>query len=203
MYSARIIDSKNHCRNYLPHIEDKKCQFITFRLFDSLPQSVINYYKETVHHLYKEENLSDTLKAKIKECIKLIDRYEDAGYGQCFFNNEQIAELMANTLTFHNNKLYKLFDWCIMPNHVHVMIRMINNSSLSQILHAWRSYTSHKGNEILGRKGKFWMDEYFDRYIRDDVHGLRVSSYIIMNPVKAGLVANPEEWRWSSAYKCN
>ena len=197
----RTTDSKNHCRKYLPHIEDKKLQFITFRLYDSLPQSVIEYCKNTLQSLKKEENKTDVTNAKIKECLKIIDKYEDAGYGQCFLQNQQIADLMANTLKHNDNKLYKLYDWCIMPNHVHVMIKTDDNSSLSQILHAWRSYTAHKGNEILGRKGKFWMNEYFDRYIREEVHGLKVSSYITMNPVKAGLVARPEEWRWSSAYQ--
>ena len=200
MDHSSITESKNHCRKYLPHIEDKKIQFITFRLYDSLPQSVITYYKDTLQVLKKEGITTENAKVEIKKCLRLIAKYEDAGYGQCFLQNEQIADLMSDTLKFHNDKLYTLYEWCIMPNHVHVMIKVEDNSSLSHILHAWRSYTAHKGNEILGRKGDFWMDEYFDRYIRDEFHWSKVSSYIIMNPVKAGLVSTPEEWKWSSVF---
>jgi REP element-mobilizing transposase RayT len=195
------IASKNHCRNYLPHIEDKQCQFITFRLYDSLPQSVIDYYRATLIYLKNKDITSDVYEKKTKECLSIIAKYEDSGYGQCFFRDERIAELMANTLHYHNNTLYQLLEWCIMPNHIHVMINMNKDSTLSQILHTWRSFTASKGNEILGRKGKFWMNEYFDRYIRDYDHGIRVSSYIKMNPVKAGLVSKPEDWRWSSIWK--
>ena len=66
-------------------------------------------------------------------------------------------------------------------------------------MHSWRSYTSHEANKILNRTGQFWMEEYFDRYIRDEKHLNNVIEYIDNNPVKAGLVENPEDFKWCSA----
>ena len=86
-----------------------------------------------------------------------------------------------------------------MPNHVHTLIAPVEGMSLSEIMYDWKSYTTHAINKALNRKGKLWMMEYFDRYIRDDNHFQKVVNYIHNNPAKAGLVADPADWRWSSA----
>jgi hypothetical protein len=57
----------------------------------------------------------------------------------------------------------------------------------------------HEANKILGRTGQFWMEDYFDRYIRDSKHFANAISYIENNPVKAGLCASASDWRFSSA----
>lgn len=79
-----------------------------------------------------------------------------------------------------------------MPNHVHVLIEVNEGWSLSRIMHGWRSYTAKEANRILGRTGKFWMEEYYDRYIRDDNHLQKTINYILNNPANAGL----DEWPW-------
>jgi REP element-mobilizing transposase RayT len=56
-----------------------------------------------------------------------------------------------------------------------------------------------EANQILGRTGQFGFREYFDRYIRDERHFANAVQYIHENPVKAGLVENPEDWPFSSA----
>src|SRR5204863_3600125 len=71
---------------------------------------------------------------------------------------------------------------------------------LSQIAHTWKSYTANECNKVLKRKGEFWQREPFDRYIRDRRHFDRTLRYIEANPVKPGLCARPEDWRWSSAF---
>lgn len=59
--------------------------------------------------------------------------------------------------------------------------------------------TARAANLILGRTGAFWERDYFDRYIRDETHLAAVMRYIEQNPVKAGLVASAQEWRYGSA----
>jgi hypothetical protein len=83
-----------------------------------------------------------------------------------------------------------------MPNHVHVLIRMMH-VPLATIVQSWKSYTAHEANKLLGRKGIFWMPDYFDRFIRDERHFKATVDYILQNPVKAGLVYAPEQWPWS------
>ena len=185
-----------HYRGYLPHLELKPIQVVTFRLADSVPKEVIDQWKlemeigETVKH-------SDNKMARLR---KLIDKYEDAGYGDCYLKDERIAKLVEDTLFYYDGRHYQLVRWCIMPNHVHVMIETKDTCSLSTIIKEWKSYTAHKAKKILGATGPFWMQEYFDRYVRDMNHYNNVVAYIDANPVKAGLVKEPAEWRWSSAY---
>jgi hypothetical protein len=55
---------------------------------------------------------------------------------------------------------------------------------------------------MLNRRGeKFWQDEFFDRIVRNDSEFGRIEQYIEWNPVKAGLVARPELFPWSSAWR--
>lgn len=65
----------------------------------------------------------------------------------------------------------------------------------------FKSYTAHQANKLLGRAGKFWQEDYFDRYIRDYEHFEKVIDYIELNPVKAGLCISKYDWPFGSAYK--
>jgi REP element-mobilizing transposase RayT len=56
-------------------------------------------------------------------------------------------------------------------------------------------------NRILKRSGTLWAADYYDRFIRDEDHYYKCRSYIRMNPVKAKLCENPEDWEFSSAWK--
>ncbi|MBR4506798.1 MAG: NUDIX domain-containing protein [Bacteroidales bacterium] len=183
---------ENHCRKYLPHIEKRKLQFITYRLFDSLPKEVIDTCKLLTHN-WEKNGYEDP---RAKNMMSLIDRYEDASYGSCFLRNPRVASIVKENLLFHDGKLYNLHHWCIIPNHVHVLIEVLGDNSLSEILHSWRSYTAQRANELLGRSGQFWMHEYFDRYIRDQRHYETTVEYILNNPVKSGLAATPSDWPW-------
>ena len=226
-----IKHPQDHCRNYLPHIENKRFQMITFRLNDSVPKHVIEQWKETLNHLTgsqvgsqvsapaqkgsrvstpapQSSQVSElaptktpfkTHQQEIHRLLKLIDQYEDAGIGECLLRDDSIAQIVQDTLLFNHQKKYEMICWCIMPNHVHTLIAPVEGMSLSEIMYDWKSYTTHAINKALNRKGKLWMMEYFDRYIRDNDHFQKVVNYIHNNPVKAGLVADPTEWRWSSA----
>ena len=86
-----------------------------------------------------------------------------------------------------------------MPNHVHLLLKVLEGYSLSQVMHSVKGFTATEANKMLGRAGKFWSPDYFDRFIRDQIHFSRARKYIEENPVKAGLCGSPAEWRWGSA----
>lgn len=183
-----------HYRGKFPHREYKQFQFITYRLYDSVPQKVINAWKEEL----KITQMTMPNDPKVQELKKRIDKYEDAGYGQCFLKDDKIAAMVQENLFHFDGIRYNVLRWCIMPNHVHVLIEVMEGWTLSSIMHGWRSYTAHQANKILGRKGDFWMDEYFDRFIRDERHMETVINYIDNNPIKAGLVDEAYKWPWCS-----
>ncbi len=182
-----------HSRGYLPHFDaGNVVQFITFRLYDSVPAKLVEEWKQELH--WNEQTAPNSKEtAQLK---KRISRYEDKGFGACFLTDSRIAKLVQDALLYFDGDRYRLLAWCIMPNHVHVMIEIMNYS-LSSIVHSWKSYTAHQANKLLNRKGKFWMPDYFDRFIRNQRHFNSTIEYIKHNPVKAGLVPVPELWPWS------
>jgi putative DNA methylase len=181
-----------HSRGYLPHYEaGERPQSISFRLFDSLPRAVVEGWRAEIEHLPEGERDS--------ERRKRIDAYLDAGHGACWLRQEPIAKLVANALAYFDGERYRLHAWCLMPNHVHVLVTPLHGNSLSSILHTWKSFTAKAANKALVRQGQFWEDEYFDRAIRYDEHFATAWAYIEGNPVKAGLCGVPEDWPWSSA----
>ena len=173
----------------VPHRENKALQSITFRLYDSLPKEVIEEIKLKLDIKKEDSSYNSSQYQRLRQKIA---EYEDAGYGQCFLRDERIAAVMQNTLKHFDGERYQLICWCIMPNHVHVLIEVNEGWSLSRIMHGWRSYTANEANRILGRTGKFWMEEYYDRYIRNDNHLQKTINYILNNPANAGL----DGWPW-------
>lgn len=177
-----------HARGNLPHLDaNNHWQFVTFRLFDSMPQSLLAEWSELAK--------SDA------DFRKKIEKFLDSGYGECWLGIKEIAEMIVAALLFHNGAKYRLIAWVIMPNHVHVLFEQLEGEHLPDIMHSIKSFTAQKANKMLGRKGQFWMHESFDRYIRNSRHCAAVIKYIENNPVKAGLCDSPEEWRFSSAYR--
>jgi hypothetical protein len=67
------------------------------------------------------------------------------------------------------------------------------------VLHSWKSFPSKEANKLLKRSGRFWMEEYYDRYIRNEKHFEAEKYYIEQNPVAAGLCRVAEDWPYSSA----
>lgn len=180
-------------RGYLPHFDGGEIpQFITYRLFDSLPQDILARWKSVL----EKENLIDL----DLEILRLVEKYLDAGHGCCYLKDLRIANIVEENLLYFDNVRYHLLSWVIMPNHIHLLLTPSFGHSLSFIMKNMKSFTSHEANKVLNRKGKFWIDDYFDRFMRDAEHFDKTVSYIEKNPVKAGLCEKPEDWRFSSAW---
>ena len=110
--------------------------------------------------------------------------------------------MIADALRYFEGEQYTLDDWVIMPNHIHMILWPMPNFTLSEILKSRKQFTATQANRMLGRVGEtFWQPESFDHWIRDDAEKSRIRKYLRMNPVKSGLCAAPENWRWSSAWR--
>ena len=178
-------------RGYIPHFDGGQTpQFLTFRLFDSLPQAILKKWREAASQ--EEES-----KARFR---KRVEHYLDQGYGSCFLEDRRVAKLLEDTLLFHHEKKYRLTAWVIMPNHLHFLATPLEGIELRAIAHSIKSYSAHEANKLLNRRGQFWQHEPFDRYIRNRKHFLSVIRYIEDNPVEAGLCATAADWRFSSAF---
>jgi len=175
-------------RGYLPHFDQPNLfQSITFRLADALPTHVV------------AAMINDPDVKTDEQRHARAEAYLDAGHGACYLKDVRIGKLVEDALHFFDGQRYNLLAWVVMPNHVHTLVETREGFPLRRIVHSWKSYTAKAANGLLGRSGPFWYPGYFDRHIRDERHYLAVIAYIHNNPVKAGLVERPEDWRFSSA----
>ena len=180
-----------YSRGYLPHFDGGEIlQFITFRLADSLPQEVLERWR-------LELERGDITDANFR---RRREFYLDQGYGCCALRDERVAGMIEENLLRFDGVKYRLHSWVVMPNHVHWLLTVKEESTLSAIVHSCKSYTAHQANKILRRSGRFWFPEPFDRFIRNYEHFEATINYIENNPVKARLCEKPSDWRYSSAY---
>jgi REP element-mobilizing transposase RayT len=164
-------------RGYLPHCDAAGLtQHIVFGLSDSIPPG--KRPPSAIH----------------------ADRVLDAGHGACVLREAACAKFVQNALLHSDGERYRLAAWCIMPNHVHVVAEQIEGNPLGDIVQSWKSASSHQINTHLGREGRLWRREYFDRFMRDEAHLHTTIAYVEGNPVDAKLVTNAGEWRFSSAF---
>ncbi len=189
-------ETRWYSRGYLPHCDKYGLlQSITFRLADSPPHTVL---KQLEQELASRQQLKKDIHRR-----NTIQGFLDSGFGCCALQHPEMANKVQDTLLTFDGSRYRLIAWCIMPNHVHVLIEPL--IGLGKIVQSWKSYTArwaikHHAELGLGVPGtSFWMREYWDRYIRNEQHLQAVIEYIHQNPVKARLCSRPEEWRWSSA----
>lgn len=179
-------------RGYHPHCDiPGLIQSIGFRLFDSVPDEVIEKWRVDLANLSDHEMR--------EELIKRIDHYADQGCGCCLLADDKVATLVENAILFFDNSRYDVLAWCILSNHVHVLIAIKAGFPLGQVLQSWKSYTSHEANKLLNRSGQLWFPDYFDRFMRSTQHMEDTIQYIEFNPVTAGMVDLPNKWPFSSA----
>jgi putative transposase len=93
---------------------------------------------------------------------------------------------------------FRLYGYCLMANHFHLLLQPASGQSISRILqsltvaHTWQLHKAH------GSVGHIWQGRFKSPVIQDDDHLLTMLRYIEANPLRAGLVSNLRQYRWSS-----
>jgi REP element-mobilizing transposase RayT len=170
----------------LPHWrQEGTMYFVTFRLADSMPQEKLNQWIQERELWHKTHRAPYDKRAKQEYARLFPERFQkwlDAGYGECILDRREVKSLVENALNHFDGLRYDLDEFCIMPNHVHVLVVPLESYELSEILHSWKSYTSHEINKILKRKGIVWQKESFDHIVRNAEQLEKFRRYIQENP---------------------
>ncbi|HEY8665264.1 MAG TPA: helicase C-terminal domain-containing protein [Tepidisphaeraceae bacterium] len=184
---------------YLPHwTAAGEIYAITFRLADALPKKVVEAWlreRESIVASAAKQDRSLTQTESDRRAHLYSERIEsqlDLGNGNCFLGNAQIAQVVSEQLAHFNGERYRLLAWCIMPNHVHVVLQPRPGFELPQIMHAIKSYTANRANKLLNRRGAFWQPEYFDHLIRDEEDLRHAVQYAWLNAENSGM----RDWQW-------
>jgi putative transposase len=175
-----------HSRGYLPHFDTPGAvQMVSYRLHDAMPATKRHEWAALI-------SIEDPLQRHFE-----IEDYLDSGRGGCVLQIPTAARIVEDNWLHFDGERYRVLAWVVMPNHVHVLVE-IWETPLSELMKRWKGYTARQINDLLGREGKVWQEDYWDRFIRDEAHFRKVVHYIEANPVKVGLVRSAAEWQFSS-----
>jgi putative DNA methylase len=126
---------------------------------------------------------------------------EEARTGPFYLRQPAIADKIVEAIHYNADILghYSMNAFVVMPNHVHLLVTPA--VSLPKLTKSLKGITAKRANVMLGLTGSsFWQEESYDHLVRDSREFEKIRSYIEANPVRAGLVKDASEYRWSSAY---
>jgi putative transposase len=113
---------------------------------------------------------------------------------------ENVRKIVIETCLEGNGNKFHLYAIVVMPDHVHLILVPLNDQngpiSIAEIMQVIKGASAHRINRALGRKGKVWEEESFDRALRREESIAGKVEYIMGNPVAEGLAENPLDYRW-------
>jgi REP element-mobilizing transposase RayT len=139
------------------------------------------------------------------------------------FTRQQYVDIVLESLRFcQKHKGLKIFSWCIMSNHIHLIVQSEHPFTLSDTIRDFKKFTSRQLVRAIEQNSKesrqnwllwllqhqknngekaieFWQADSHAEEIFSFEFYIQKMNYIHLNPVRAGYVLSPEEWRWSSA----
>lgn len=196
----------------LPHIHPENTPiFITFRLAGSLPLEIMAQLKA------EREAEKKALKRASKKDLRNLHKIHFARYDEWldrientprWLSDPKIAQIVKEKLHELAKEHFHLFAYCIMPNHAHILIQSRLRKEMPEggktatypvadSMRLLKGSTARMCNLKLSRKGAFWAHESYDHFIRDEREFENVVTYILNNPVKAGLVEEWANWHYS------
>jgi putative transposase len=168
-------------RRNLPHFQPDGAElFITFRLYGTLP----------------------VVCGKDGRAFAIADRELECAPGPSWLKQPRVVEIVSETIRNGERvrALYDLVAFVVMSNHVHLLIEP--KAPAPKITQFVKGVSAKLANELLGRTGlPFWQDESFDHWVRSSKERDNIIRHIEFNPVRANLVAGPELFRYSSAFR--
>ena len=181
-------------RRNLPHFEQPDATyFVTFRLGDSVPQSLLAQWRdEQASWLNHHPRPWDWKTEQDFERRFIIPREEwlDRGHGSCLLRDPALARIMGDALAHFDGERYVLDAFVVMPNHVHALLQPRGEHRLADILRSWKTFTAKAINRVVERTGSVWMPESYDHIVRDWEELVALREYIAANPGKANLSAS-------------
>ena len=179
-----------HYRRHLPHLHPPGAAlFLTMRLAGSLPQVVVDEF----------QNDSADVLSQRQRFARYEQQLETGGYGPTWLGQPAVATLILAGLHHQAaNGCYELLAACVMPNHLHCVLRLpdAGTTPFFRVQQRFKSVTALQANRYLAQSGRFWQDETYDHIIREGQPDalLRAIRYTAYNPVKAGLCQQWEDW---------
>jgi putative transposase len=165
----------------------RKEKFVQGEIFHVFNKSIANF-----------EILSDLRNAQ--RFIEVLDYYNNIKTKLSFSRFVIIHKKYEyeNILFLKELPLLKFIAYCIMPDHYHLLVKIIKKNTFSNYVSKIENSFTRYFNLRFARKGPLWQSEFRAIRIKTDEQLLHVSRYIHLNPTTSNLVQNPEDWVFSS-----
>lgn len=175
--------------------------FITFRTQDSIPSEVLKRWDQEKREWFVargrqigphwSEMVAQLTSSERAEFNKTFNRHRetflDACQGRCLLKRPEFSRIVADSLMHFHGERYRMGDFIVMPNHVHLLVAFATAEAIKEQCDSWLHYTAYRINQRLGEKGKFWQQEPFDHIVRSPDQYDSLRQYIADNPRKASL----------------
>jgi len=116
-----------------------------------------------------------------------------------FYDDDDYQHFLETINQMKSENQFAVYGYCLMTNHIHLLIREITDS-ISRIMSRIGTSYAWWYNKKYGRSGHVFQGRYGSECVENDGYLLAVIRYIHNNPVKVGMIQKPEEYRWSSIH---
>ncbi len=174
--------------------------FVTFRTADSIPAEVLSRWeREKADWMFRRGHTNGHWTDILPQlCPKERGQFNqqfnrcredflDTCRGKCVLRQPVLAQIVADSLLHFDGDRYRMGDFIVMPNHVHLLAAFANPEQMRSQFDSWRHFTAVAINRAIGEKGQFWQQEPFDHLVRSEEQFRYLVNYIAQNPSKAGL----------------
>jgi putative transposase len=207
------FDPKNETimyEHYRPHWSQAGAVvFITFRTHDSIPREVLERWDREKQEWLRQRNgdtgahwsvivptLSEKDRADFQSTFRRCrEAFLDSCHGRCVLRRPELARIVAAVLLHFDGQRYRMGDFIVMPNHVHLLAAFPAAEAMKEQCDSWLHYAAFRINKVIGEKGKFWQQEPFDHLVRGPEQYDYLRRYIADNPHKAGLAPGEYHYR--------
>ena len=105
-------------------------------------------------------------------------------------------DIVKSAICYFDGDRYQLYAYVVMDDHVHVLLSPIGEHKLKDIFHSWKSFTSHELCKRFKRSSPVWLDESFDRIVRNEAELYEKANYIANNPRNRWPDLEDYPWVW-------
>jgi type I restriction enzyme R subunit len=195
----------------LPHWrQDNALYFLTFRLADSIPKPILAKWEDERRTWLEANAVAGYPESKIwKERFQQLSEKQQRMFsrmnarklfvelgnchGDCVFRQEECRNILVESVGFFHGERWYVGDYVIMPNHIHLLVAVVNGYNLEDVLYSVKRFSARRINQSLNRSGRVWQKESYDHIVRNPEELIRIRKYIAENPLKAGLSKSDSE----------
>ena len=183
--------------------------FVTFRTVDSIPREVLQrwdrekndwldqrgllegrHWSEAILHL--DGSARGDFNRQFNRCR---EDFLDTCHGACVLRDPAVSKIAADSLMHFDCQRYRMGDFIVMPNHVHLLAAFPDPDAMEAQFDSWTHYTAFRIHQKIGGKGHFWQQEPFDHLVRSVEQYEYLRKYIAENPRKARLQLGEYHYR--------